>query len=201
MELDINFCHFWTSVSWSMGLPGGTVVKESSCQYRRYKRCGFNTWVPVPLFFTGKFHGQRRLMGYRSWGCRVRHNWAHEESLMVNIPNPRTTHAFSSLPFIYPWHIFTNTCVHPTQLGGYRFVNIGKYHSLSLQPKSPEPSLFIISLKTIALNMRLNFFLWEFSFMLDLLYHQIMIPNVCFIGKFTETFLVAKYKNKIFNWC
>ena len=41
------------------------------------KRFGFDPWVgnipwsqkwqPTPLFFSGKFHGQRRLAGYRSW--------------------------------------------------------------------------------------------------------------------------------------
>ena len=46
--------------------------KESTCQCRRCKRCRFNPWVRktpwsrkwqhIPVFFPGKFHGQR--MGY-----------------------------------------------------------------------------------------------------------------------------------------
>ena len=27
------------------GFPGGAIRKESSCQYRRHKRCGFSPWV------------------------------------------------------------------------------------------------------------------------------------------------------------
>ena len=30
-------------------------------------------WQPTPVFLPGKSHGQRRLMGYIPWGCRVRH--------------------------------------------------------------------------------------------------------------------------------
>ena len=62
--------------------------KESTCQCRRSKRCSFHPWdrkilysrewQPIPVFLPGKFHGQRRLAGYSSWGCkRVRHNWLH----------------------------------------------------------------------------------------------------------------------------
>ena len=53
------------------GFPGGLVVKESSCQYRRL---GFDPgvrkipwrrkWQPTPIFFPGKSHGQRSLAGY-----------------------------------------------------------------------------------------------------------------------------------------
>ena len=58
------------------------MVRESSYQCRRY---GFNPyitkipwrrkWQPTPVFSPGKFHGQRRLVGYSAWGHkRVRHN-------------------------------------------------------------------------------------------------------------------------------
>ena len=30
----------------------------------------------TPVFFPGKSHGQRSLVGYSSWGHRVRHDWA-----------------------------------------------------------------------------------------------------------------------------
>ena len=34
-------------------------------------------WQPTPVFLTGKSHGQRRLAGYSSWGCKnVRHDLA-----------------------------------------------------------------------------------------------------------------------------
>ena len=60
-----------------MGFPGGSVVKESACQCRRHR---FNTWIGKipwrrkwqlsPVFFPGKFHGQRRQVDYSSWGCK-----------------------------------------------------------------------------------------------------------------------------------
>ena len=28
------------------------------------------SWQPPPEFFQGKFHGQRRLVGYSPWGCK-----------------------------------------------------------------------------------------------------------------------------------
>ena len=60
----------------SKGFPGGSVVKESACQCRRRRRCGFNPWVektpwrrkrqPTPGFLPGESHGQRSLVGYSS---------------------------------------------------------------------------------------------------------------------------------------
>ena len=32
-------------------------------------------WQPTPVFLPGKSHGQRSLMGYRPWDCRVGHDW------------------------------------------------------------------------------------------------------------------------------
>ena len=61
-----------------MGFLGGASGKESTCQCRRCKRCGFNPWVRkiswrrkwhhTPVFLPGKFHGQRSLAGYSPWG-------------------------------------------------------------------------------------------------------------------------------------
>ena len=49
------------------GFPGGTVLKNSTCQCRKCKSCRFDPWVgkipwrrkwqPTPLFLPGKFHG------------------------------------------------------------------------------------------------------------------------------------------------
>ena len=54
--------------------------KQSTCQGSRGKRCRFDPWdrkilysrewQPTPVFLPGKFHGQRRLVGYSSWGCK-----------------------------------------------------------------------------------------------------------------------------------
>ena len=52
--------------------------KDSSCQCRRRKRHGFDSWVgkipwrrkwqSTPVFLPGEFHGERSLVGYSSWG-------------------------------------------------------------------------------------------------------------------------------------
>ena len=52
--------------------------KESTCQFRRCKRHGFDPrvgripwrrkWLPTPLVLPGKSHGQRSLAGYSPWG-------------------------------------------------------------------------------------------------------------------------------------
>ena len=70
------------------GFPSGAGGKEPTCQCRRCKRLVFDPWVgkiprrrqwyPTPVFFPGKFHGQRSLMGYSPWGCRVEHRWVNE---------------------------------------------------------------------------------------------------------------------------
>ena len=60
------------------GLPWWLSGKESACQCRRCKRCGFSPWVgkipwrrqwqPTPVFLPRKFHGQRSLAGCSPWG-------------------------------------------------------------------------------------------------------------------------------------
>ena len=62
----------------SLSFLGGASGKVSTCQCRRYKRCGFSPWVGKipwrralkPVFLTGEFHGQRSLVGYSPQGCK-----------------------------------------------------------------------------------------------------------------------------------
>ena len=59
----------------NIGFPGNSVGNESASQCRRR---GFNPWVgkipwkrkwqPTQVFFPGKSHAQRSLVGYRPWG-------------------------------------------------------------------------------------------------------------------------------------
>ena len=61
-----------------MGLSRWLSGKASTCQCRRHRRHGFNPWVrkiswrrkwqPTPVFFPGKSHRQRSLVGYSPWG-------------------------------------------------------------------------------------------------------------------------------------
>ena len=69
-----------------MGFPRGSAVKNHP-KFSRWRRCAFDPWVEkipwrracqsISVFLPGKFHGQRRLVGYGSWGHNVSDtNWA-----------------------------------------------------------------------------------------------------------------------------
>ena len=63
-----------------LGFPCGSSGKESTCQCRRLRRHGFDSWVwkipwrkkwqPTPIFLPGKSHGWRSLVGYSPWCCK-----------------------------------------------------------------------------------------------------------------------------------
>ena len=67
----------------SQGFPGGAVVKNPPA--RRHKRLGLDPWLrkiswsqkcqPTPVFLSGKFQGQRKLVNYSPWN--------HKESDMT----------------------------------------------------------------------------------------------------------------------
>ena len=73
-------------------LPSG---KESTCQGRGRKRCGFGSWVrkipwrrawqSLPVFLPRESHGQRSLVGYSPWG--------HKQSDMTEV----TSHAHTEV--------------------------------------------------------------------------------------------------------
>ena len=75
----------------------GTSGKESTCQCRRHKRCGFDArvgkipwrrkWQPTPGFSPGKSHGQRSLAGYSPRG--------HKESSMTEHSTARSQIQFT----------------------------------------------------------------------------------------------------------
>ena len=50
-----------------MGLISGTGRKNP---WRR-------KWQPTPVFLPRKFHGQKNMVGYSPWRCRVQHDWEH----------------------------------------------------------------------------------------------------------------------------
>ena len=80
-----------TILLWS----GGSVGKESACTAWIPR---FDPWVgkiswrrecqPTPVFLPGEFHGQRSLMSYSSWDCRVRHDWATNTILFSKVAVP-----------------------------------------------------------------------------------------------------------------
>ena len=43
-------------------------------------------WLPTPVFLSGEFHRQRRLVGKKSMGSqRVRHNLGTEEPILQKL--------------------------------------------------------------------------------------------------------------------
>ena len=48
-------------------VEGNEISKISKIPWRR-------KWQPTPVVLPGKSHGQRSLVGYSSWGLRVRHD-------------------------------------------------------------------------------------------------------------------------------
>ena len=84
-------CYSQSDVSLhSKRLPRWLTGKESACQCRRPMRCVFNPWVAkilwrrkwqiTPVFFPGKFHGQRSLEGYNLWDRKESGTTEHTHS-------------------------------------------------------------------------------------------------------------------------
>ena len=76
MEKEFSFL-FWKILSLDMGFPGGSASKESTCNAgdlvsipRVGKIPWRRKWRPTQVFLPGKFHGQRRLVGYSPWSCK-----------------------------------------------------------------------------------------------------------------------------------
>ena len=72
-----------TAANQALGFPGEASGKEPSCQCERQrgrinlcigKIPWMKVWQPTPGFLPGESRGQRSLMGYSPWGCRVRHD-------------------------------------------------------------------------------------------------------------------------------
>ena len=70
----ILVCHIYWFVYVELGLSRCSSGKEFTCQCRRHKRHGFDSWIgtlpwirkwqPTSVFLYGKFYGQRSLVGY-----------------------------------------------------------------------------------------------------------------------------------------
>ena len=79
-------------------------------------RCWFNPWVgkipwrrkwqPTPVFLPGKSRGQRSLVGYSAWDCRVRHDWAQAGTHAYTHTHTHTrthTHALCPWRTVFTW--------------------------------------------------------------------------------------------------
>ena len=83
MQEDV--CRVYANAMTFYGLPQCLSSRRICLQCKSWRRRGFDTWVrkipwrrawqPIPVFLSGKSHGQRRLEGYSPQGCRVGHDW------------------------------------------------------------------------------------------------------------------------------
>ena len=76
-------CPLFLLVPILSSFPGGSDSKESICnvgdlglipEWGRSPRKRHSN--PLQCSWLEKFHGQRNVVIYSPWGCRVRHNWA-----------------------------------------------------------------------------------------------------------------------------
>ena len=106
------------------GLPRWCSDKESACQCRRWKRCGFDPWVrkipwsrkcqPAPVFLPGKFHGQRSLTGCSAWGHKeLDMTWAHAVHTILMM---LSFFPFTFCPFVYMYLFLKNVFSGPLPL-------------------------------------------------------------------------------------
>ena len=96
------------------GFPGGSVVKnlpacagDAGLIPKSRRSPGEENGNPLPGL-PGKSHGQRRLAGYRTWRCKVRHDLATK-------PTPPYMHTHT--------HTHTHTHIHTHTL--YRYTHTG----------------------------------------------------------------------------
>ena len=69
-------------IDWNVTIENAFIIILN----KKCRRCGFNPWLgkiplsrkwqPAPVFLPKKFLGQRSLVGYSPWGCRVGHDCA-----------------------------------------------------------------------------------------------------------------------------
>ena len=94
----------WDSIEQIMGLPGGSRICLK-CRRPRFELCVRKIpwrrgWQPPPVFLHGKFHRQRSLVCYSSWGHRVGHDW---------VINTSTFHFHSRL---YYWFLVVSVLLY-----------------------------------------------------------------------------------------
>ena len=125
------------NIEGTVGFPGGSDSKESSCQCRRP---GFDPWVrkiswrrerlPTPVFLPGKSHGQRSLVGYSQWGHkesdtaeRLKHTHTHThthspEGAVDQYLHIHTLAYYAGIPVVYKvgWNIWEIVWHNDTQI-------------------------------------------------------------------------------------
>ena len=118
--MKLNYC--W--------LPGG---KESACQQRRRRRCGFHPWgwkipwsrkwQPTPVFLPREYHGQRGLAGCSPQGRKGSDTTEHSHrdgSTGGSVGEICSTLLSQLLVAVdSPWQSLASRCITTTSLSSY----------------------------------------------------------------------------------
>ena len=99
------------------GFPGGTVVKEPTCHFRRRKRHGFDPWVrkicwgrkwqPTPGFVPENSLAQRSPEGHIRWGCKgsdMTKRWQLSQLHQIEWTNCQTHEQLFAKDLLLPAH-------------------------------------------------------------------------------------------------
>ena len=109
-----------------MGFPGDTSVKETTCQWGRHKRHGFDPWAgkipwrrawqPTPVFLPGESPWTEKPGGLLSTGLeRAGHDWSNltcmHTSTVYQYQSPSSSHLllhphFSLFPLLVSMSVF-----------------------------------------------------------------------------------------------
>ena len=109
------YCWLWSKKkfeshypSW---LPWWLSGKESFCQCRRHRRCGFDPWVgkfpwrkkwqPIPVFLPGKSHGRRsHVGGLQSMGSQKSQSRLRNSTITTTLDGRLKTYFLISLNLV-----------------------------------------------------------------------------------------------------
>ena len=122
-HMNLSNLLFFINLLCKGGFPGGSVVKESACQSRSGRRCGFYPWVgkipwrrkrqPAPVLLPGKSHGQRSLAGYSPWGRQESGTTERLNARFSSVWKQRSSSSFGTCRKFccihQLWHIHTLT--------------------------------------------------------------------------------------------
>ena len=95
--------YFWTAL----------FPLHTDCKKQVHLKENLTSWhkvmQPTPVFLPGESHGQRSLVGYSPWGCRVGHNWVVTQSaLLFNLfPFIHEQNSFKYFSSKYIWILFS----------------------------------------------------------------------------------------------
>ena len=125
-----------------LGFLGGAGGKESACQCRRHRRCGFDhcvgkipwkrKWQPTLVFLPGKFHGQRSLADYSPRGCKES-AWLSTQLLSGTVEFGTQVVECQSLRIFLLHHVDDHSVLEANEQEKSKYLRSGKRNSITLK--------------------------------------------------------------------